>query len=307
MPAARGDDARPSLLPGQLDSSPWRSALLAPSTVRPSTDPAALPPGRARLRAELVAGRSAFVERSARSPLRLLCPANAGTAAWAYTSSLGGGLVDGDDVRLAVSVGADAQALVTTQGSTKAYRGTARQAVVADVAAGGLLALLPDSLVAFAGARVSSLIDADLATGATLVAVDSLEAGRVAAGERWAAASCDVRVRVRVDGRAVLDDGLLLDAAHGSVARRMGAFDGWATVVLLGPLAAAAAAALLAAERPAHRIAPDVPFLEVVSPLPGGCLVRIAAHTPAVLAERVALATACVAGIVGDHPSTRRF
>jgi urease accessory protein len=281
--------------------------LLAPSIVHPANDPAALPAGHARLRAELVAGRSAFVERSARSPLRLLCPANAGSAAWAYTSSLGGGLVDGDDVRLAIEVGAGAQALVTTQGSTKAYRGRARQAVCARVGAGGLLALLPDPLVAFAGARVTSLVGVDLAPDATLVAVDSLEAGRVAAGERWAADSCELRVRVRVDGRAVLDDGLLLDAAHGSVARRMGAFDGWATVVLVGPRVRAKAEALLTAERPPHRIGPDVPYLEAVAPIADGCLVRIAAHSAAVLAERVALATACVAGLVGDHPSTRRF
>jgi urease accessory protein len=304
MPAASGDDATTLPLPGPLHAA-WRSALLAPFIVRPTNDP--LLPGHARLRAELVAGRSAFVERSARSPLRLLCPANAGSAAWAYTSSFGGGLVDGDDVRLEIDVGAGAQALVTTQGSTKAYRGSARQAVCARVGAGGLLALLPDPLVAFAGARVCSLVEVDLAPAATLVAVDSLEAGRVAAGERWAARCCEVRVRVSTEGRTVLDDGLRLDAAHGSIARRMGAFDGWATIVLLGPLAQAAAAALLGAERPAHRIHPSVPYLEVVAPIADGCLLRIAADSAAVLAERVALATAWVADLVGDHPSTRRF
>jgi urease accessory protein len=281
--------------------------LLAPSILHPTVESADLAPGHARLRAELVAGRSAFVERRARSPLRLLCPANAGSAAWAYTSSLGGGLVDGDDVRLALEVGLGAQALVTTQGSTKAYRGSARQELRARVAAGGLLALLPDPLVAFAGARVCSLIEAELAPAATLVLVDSLEAGRVAAGERWAAARCELRIRVRVDGCVVLDDGLLLDPAHGSVARRMGPFDGWATVVLLGPLARSAAEARLAERRPAHSMAADVAYLETVAPVAGGCLLRIAARSAAVLAERVALATACVAALVGDHPSTRRF
>jgi len=281
--------------------------LLAPSIVRPTVDSAAPAPGRASLRAELVAGRSAFVERRARSPLRLLCPANAGTAAWAYTSSFGGGLVDGDDVRLAVAVGPGAEALVTTQGSTKVYRGTARQETRGAVAAGGLLALLPDPLVAFAGAGVSALVDVELAPDATLVLVDALEAGRVAAGERWAAGRCELRIRVRVDGRVVLDDGLLLDPAHGSVARRMGPFDGWATVVLLGPRVEGAAAELLAAARPPHSFASDVAYLEAVAPLAGGCLVRIAARTAAVLAERVALASACVAALVGDHPSTRRF
>ena len=266
-----------------------------------------LAPGHAALRAELVAGRSAFVERRARSPLRLLCPANAGTAAWAYTSSFGGGLVDGDDVRLGVEVGPGAQALVTTQGSTKVYRGEARQETRAAVAAGGLLVLLPDPLVAFAGAGVCALVDVDLARDATLVLVDSLEAGRVAAGERWAAGRCALRIRVRAEGRSVLDDGLLLDPAHGSVARRMGPFDGWATVVLLGPGAAAAASALLAEERPPHSLASGAAYLEAVAPLEGGCLVRIAARSAAVLAERVALASACVADLVGDHPSTRRF
>jgi urease accessory protein len=280
--------------------------LLAPATVPSTLEPSELAPGHARLRAELVAGRSAFVERRARSPLRLLCPANAGSAAWAYMSSFGGGLVAGDDVRLAVEVGPGAQALVTTQGSTKAYRGTARQEVRASVATGGLLALLPDPLVAFAGASVSSLVEVDLSPDATLVLVDSLEAGRVAAGERWAAARCALRIRVRAGG-LVLDDGLLLDPEHGSVARRMGPFDGWATVVLLGPLARAASEALLAEERPAHSLAADVAYLETAAPVADGCLLRIAARSAAVLAERVALATACVAELAGDHPSTRRF
>ena len=261
------------------------------------------------MRAELAAGRSVFVERRARSPLRLLCPANAGSAAWAYTSSFGGGLVDGDDVRLDIEVGHGAQALVTTQGSTKAYGGArgAQQQVCARVAGAGLLALLPDPLVAFAGARVTSLVEADLGPDATLVLVDGLEAGRVAAGERWDAARCELRVRIRVDGRLVLDDGLLLDPAQGVVARRMGPFDGWATVVLLGPRARESTGALLTAERPAHRLAPDVPYLESVAAVGDGCLVRIVARSAAVLAERVALATSCIAGLVGDHPSTRRF
>ena len=281
--------------------------MLAPVIIPPNVESEELAPGHARLRAELVAGRSAFVERRARSPLRLLCPSNAGSAAWAYTSSFGGGLVDGDDVRLGVQVGPGAQALVTTQGSTKAYRGSACQEVRAGVAAGGLLALLPDPLVAFAGARVSSLIEAELAPDATLVLVDSLEAGRVAAGERWIAERCELRIRVTVAGRLVLDDGLLLDPAHGSVARCMGPFDGWATVVMVGPLACAASEALLAERRPAHAMSPDVCSLETVAPVAGGCLLRIAARSAAVLAERVALATACVAELVGDHPSTRRF
>ncbi|MDB4932747.1 MAG: urease accessory protein UreD, partial [Myxococcaceae bacterium] len=54
-------------------------------------------------------------------PLRLLFPRAAGRAAWIVTSSLGGGLVHGDDVSLAVTVDPGATALLTTQSSTKVY------------------------------------------------------------------------------------------------------------------------------------------------------------------------------------------
>ncbi|MDP9258300.1 MAG: urease accessory protein UreD, partial [Actinomycetota bacterium] len=68
-----------------------------------------------------------------------------------------------------------------------------------------------------------------------------------------------------------------------------------------------AAEALLAERRPAHSLAAGVAYLETAAPVAGGCLLRIAARSAAVLAKRVALATACVAALVGDHPSTRRF
>ena len=80
-----------------------------------------LAPAHGVLEVARVGGRSLVVDRRAASPLRLLCPRNAGNAAWTYTSTFGGGLVDGDDVRLRVGVGAAASALVATQASTKAY------------------------------------------------------------------------------------------------------------------------------------------------------------------------------------------
>ena len=258
---------------------------------------------------ERVAGGSAVVERHAASPLRLLCPGNAGSAAWTYTSTFGGGLVDGDDVRLSVRVGPNAGALVATQASTKAYAATrgARQTIEAAVGEAGTLVVLSDPLVLFAGARVETLVDADLAGDATLVAVEALAAGRVARGERWAAARCQARVRVRREGVAIADDALLLDPEHGDVAARMGPFDAWATLVLAGPGVQGAASALLAQARPPHRLARGVEAIELASPIEGGCLVRIAAASTAILSDRVRQALACVAPLLGDDPFTRRW
>ena len=61
-------------------------------------------------------------EAYAESPLRLLTPRNHGSSAWAYTSTLGGGFVDGDRVRLRIAVGEGARAFVSTQGPTRIYR-----------------------------------------------------------------------------------------------------------------------------------------------------------------------------------------
>src|SRR3954452_16525445 len=95
--------------------------------------------------------RSVYAE----SPLRLLTPRNHGGAAWAYTSTLGGGLVDGERERLRLDIGAGARALVPTQGPSRVFRsaGGCESDVEARVEAGALLALVPPPGGCFAGAR----------------------------------------------------------------------------------------------------------------------------------------------------------
>jgi urease accessory protein len=274
-----------------------------------SAAPQSLARGRGALAIARVGGRSVVVERRAVSPLRLLCPKNAGGAAWTYTSTLGGGLVDGDDLRLHVDVGAGASALLATQASTKAYPGETgvRQTLSAMVGEQALLVVLSDPVVLFEGARAETLLDLELAGDATCVAVEALAAGRVATGERWAAARCQTRMRVRRDGVTVLDDALLLDPAHGDVGERMGPFDAWASVVLAGAQVSAAVEDLLSRARPPHRLGADLRAIELASPFDGGCLLRIAARSTAILSDRVQGALACVAPLLGDDPFARRW
>src|SRR5262245_163756 len=99
--------------------------------------------------------RSTVSQAYASSPLRLLMPRNHGRAAWIYTSSFGGGLVDGDRVSLDIVVDAGAAAFVSTQASTKVYRsacGTSAE-LRASVGDEGLLVLAPDPVVCFAASR----------------------------------------------------------------------------------------------------------------------------------------------------------
>ena len=75
----------------------------------------------ARISFRRVGSRTVIESALATAPLRLLTPRNHGSAAWVYTSTLGGGLVDGDRLRLRVRAGRGATALLASQGHNRVY------------------------------------------------------------------------------------------------------------------------------------------------------------------------------------------
>jgi urease accessory protein len=251
-----------------------------------------------------VAAGGAVTRLTAASPLKLLVPRNHGRAAWIFVANLGGGLLDGDRLRLSVDVAAGAAAYLTTQASTKVYPGSAAQETDAAVAAGGLLVALPDPVVCFAGARYEQRARVALAEGASLVWLESLSAGRVAHGERWELARYESRLDIDAGGRARVRDALLLDPAHGPLAARLGRFAALATLVALGPQAAPLRAAWLDAPPPAQR----APAIAAASPLgDDGAIVRVAAASVAELGAALAPLLAPIAALLGDDPLARKW
>ena len=243
--------------------------------------------------------RAAYAE----SPLRLLTPRNHGPAAWAYTSTLGGGFVDGDRVRLRISVAEGAQAFVASQGSTRIYRSPqgCESEVRAEVAANGALVLAPDPLACFAGARYRQRTELELARGASVAAWDVLSAGR--SGERWSFERCSLGLSVRREGRTVLDESWLLDPAHGALGERLGRFDALGTVFLAGPLFAGARATLMEAEsaRPRARV------LASVSPVAeDAAVVRLAAISVEELIRDLRARLFAIPDLLRDDPWARR-
>jgi urease accessory protein len=267
--------------------------------------------GAGRLRFERVDGASALVGAEATSPLQILSPRARGRSAWAVLASHGGGLVSGDDVALDVGVGAGAVALVATQAETKVYRaagaGGAVSALTARIAAGGVLAVLPEPVSPFAGALHDARARFDLDEGASAAAVDAVVAGRTARGERWAFARHASRTEVRIGGRLVLSDALVLDPEHGGpLPARLGRFDALALAFAVGPAFEAGARALV--ERlAAAAVEPGAAALLAASPLPGGALVRCAATSAEALARALRGALAFVAAPLGDDPFVRRY
>lgn len=272
-----------------------------------SAQPALAPrSGGGRLRVELVDGAAAATVWSAAEPLKLLLPRPRGPAVWACAATYGGGLVAGDAVRLDLDVGPGAALFLGTQATTKVYRSTgatATQAMAVRVAAGGLLAALPEPVSCFAGSRYAQRVDIALEDGASLAWLDAVSAGRIARGERWELASYASRTDLVRAGRLVLSDRLRLDPAH-PLAARFGDHAVVSTLLLAGPRCAAAAAAardLAAARRPGA----DGLTL-AASPLGGdGCLLRLAAVDHEILARTLRGVISPLSGPLDGDPWRR--
>ncbi|HUM11275.1 MAG TPA: urease accessory protein UreD [Myxococcaceae bacterium] len=243
------------------------------------------------------AGTGTAVETAyAESPLRFLTPRNHGTAAWVYTSTLGGGLVDGDRLALEISVGPGARAFVSSQGPTRVFR-SARGAAwqtVARVDEGGALILVPDPTACFAGARYAQATEVSLAPDASLALCDVLSAGR----ERWGFTRCQSTLRVL----PFLDERWLLDPEQGPLEERMGRFGAIGTLLLVGPLFAGMAEGIRT-RVDAGPARPGAPLVESASPLRDGALVvRLAAPSVQQLVQRLRHHLATLPSLLGDDP-----
>jgi urease accessory protein len=240
--------------------------------------------GRGSIVARREADRTVLAQVRATSPLRFLRPTFPGSSAAAVCLvTFGGGLVDGDAIELDVVVEAGATLVVFTQATTKAFRGSSRQAFRAEVH--GTLVLLPDPVACFARARYRQSVDITLHGQGSAVVLDGLTSGRAAFGERWAFHGLDVATTVRAaardeaPARLLVRDALHLHADDAPIAPRLGRFEALATVLAVGPRVAPLVASVLA---------PSVVSEDVVaapSPLPAGAavagaFVRIAATSP---------------------------
>jgi urease accessory protein len=261
--------------------------------------------GGGRLHVELVDGLSAATGWHASDPLKLLLPRPRARAVWACAATYGGGLVAGDTVGLDLRVGPGAALFLGTQATTKVYRSTgatAHQTISATVAAGALLANLPEPVSCFAGSRFAQRVDLRLEAGASLAWLDAVSAGRVACGERWELESYASRTDLSLDGRLLLSDRLRLERSH-PLPERFGNNAIVATLLLVGPQCAAATetARTLATS---HQPGADG-LLVTVSPLADGCMLRLAVVDHEVLARTVRSVIAPLSGPLDGDPWCR--
>ena len=270
---------------------------------------AARRPGHGRFTVERAGGRSVVRRAYATSPLRLLTPKNHGHAAWIYTSSYGGGLVDGDDIAVEASVGSGAAAFLSTQSATKVYRsprGT-RVALDADVGEDALLVVAPDAVICFAGSRYRQTQRVAVAAGGGLVLVDWVTSGRRESGERWAFEEYVSRTVIHRAGRLVVHDAVALRPSDGPLAERFGRYDVLAVAVLVGSGLEGEIERLDArvrAEPVARRADRLVAFSQVE---PGGGVLRIAGRTVEDVDGHLRDLLGFVPRLLGDSPWARKW
>ncbi len=268
------------------------------------------PPGYAGIEFRRTGAGTVIAAGLATSPLRLLEPRNHGAGAWVFLASLGGGLVDGDRIVTRVDAREGTTAFIGTQGSTKVYRSPrgCSQRFHVRIERDAALAIAPDPVVCFAGARYAQEIDVTMDAGASLFLLDSYTCGRSARGERWAFSRFASRTTIEKGGARVLSDATLLDPGHGSVAERMGRFDVVLSLVVLGPRFARVRESLLALGQAPLERGPAIRCLAAASPVAGdGVFLRVAAERFELASSLLRPSFVELAAVLGDDPFARKW
>ena len=163
-------------------------------------------------------------------PLRVLFPrVEAGEPPEAVLVTTSGGLVGGDRLRVAVTVGAGAAARVVGQAAEKIYRSAGADGLIEvgiKAGADAWVEWLPQETILFEGARLRRVTRLELASGARALAGEMLVFGRRARGERLTTGLVRDAWELRRDGRLVWADSLHLDGDIAALLAATAGFDG---------------------------------------------------------------------------------
>lgn len=161
------------------------------------------------------AGVTRLTDLEQRAPLRVLFPRDRQCGIpQAVLVTTGGGLVGGDRHEIAVTIGEAAAAMVTTQAAEKVYRSTGadtRIAVTLEAAAASWVEWMPQETILFDGSRLDRRTEIDLAPTGRFFGGEMLVFGRTARGESLTHGFLRDAWRVRIGGRLVWADTLLLE------------------------------------------------------------------------------------------------
>ncbi|MFD7447488.1 urease accessory protein UreD [Kitasatospora sp. NPDC059827] len=206
--------------------------------------------GLLELAFERIGGRTELTGHYQKSPLQIMRPLYFDPArpdlAVTLLMSTGGGILQADRLRTDIRCGADTAVHLTTQAATKVYRmehDYATQLVNLEAGPGAYVEYLPEPVIPFVDSRLYQRTVLTVDRGATVLAGETVLAGRLARGERnaYRVFASDLEVR-RPDGELVALDTVRLEPAGAGVTGPavLGGHDVMSSLYVLSPLAPAA-------------------------------------------------------------------
>ncbi|MEV7599272.1 urease accessory protein UreD [Kitasatospora sp. NPDC089797] len=208
--------------------------------------------GLLELAFERVGGRTELTGHYQKSPLQIMRPLYFDPArpdlAVTLLMSTGGGILQADRLRTDIRCGADTAVHLTTQAATKVYRmefDYATQLVNLEAGPGAYVEYLPEPVIPFVDSRFYQRTVLTVDPGATVLAGETVLAGRLARGERnaYQVFASDLEVR-RPDGELVALDTVRLEPSgpgRGVAGPAvLGGHDVMSSLYVLSPLAPAA-------------------------------------------------------------------
>ena len=157
----------------------------------------------------------------------------AGAPPEAVLLNMAGGLTGGDRMSLDVTLGARAEATLTTAAAEKIYRardGDATIGVKLALGAGARLAWLPQATILFDGSRLDRRTEVQLAGDARFLGVEFLIFGRQAMGEDVHLGACRDAWRIRRDGALVFADTFRISGAIAAALDRRATLAAFASI-----------------------------------------------------------------------------
>ena len=135
-----------------------------------------------------------------------------------HLHNISGGVLGGDSLSLAVNVGPNAYAQLTSTSATRIYRSRADKALAIQtntfsIEEDGLLEYLPDPLIPFAGSRYRQHTFIELSQNAGLFWCETVAPGRLAKGECFEYDVLEMSVKIAAQGKPIAIEHIRLEQA----------------------------------------------------------------------------------------------
>jgi len=259
-----------------------------------------------------IQNQTQVIRSLARQPLKLLSPKTTSPAASVYATTLGGGLVAGDQIHLDLIANENTTTFLTTQSATKVYRSTnnqiTRQSLHATLKQNAMLINWPDSVICFEKSNYEQHQIFNLHPAANLVIVDWQTSGRRARGERWAFSRYQSRNEIFIDKHQILNDATLLDQEDSPINTpfRAGRFECLATIILTGP-ALIPHIETIQTQIQSQPLQRRATTLCSFSRLTSGAIIRLLTQSPEQAAQQIRALLQPITHQLGNDPWSRKW